>query len=106
MRKLIVLAVLGLAACNENAGWNPNYTMNATAYGEYQRDREKVLMQGGKESQVIPMTRPFNGPTADEIKGDPVVIGVPVVRSGTVTSPAPVARPATGSTRGYVAPPV
>ena len=44
MRKLSILAVLALAACHEHAGVNPNYTMNATPYGDYQRARELALV--------------------------------------------------------------
>ncbi|AGT09626.1 hypothetical protein [Paracoccus aminophilus] len=74
MRKLAILgvmglAVLGLSACNENAGWNPNYTMNASPYGEYQRARETALMTNTREPQVIPIQLPAQAPTPEDIAG-------------------------------------
>lgn len=69
MRKLAILAVLALAACNENAGWNPNYTMNGTPYGEYQRAREVALMTNTEGPAIIPIQLPAKAPTAADIAG-------------------------------------
>lgn len=69
MRKLVILAVLALAACNENAGWNPNYTMNNTPYGAYQRARETALVTDTAAPRVIPVQLPAKAPTPEEISG-------------------------------------
>ncbi len=69
MRRLTILAVLALAACNENAGWNPNYTMSGTRYGDYQRAREATLVGNGPISPVIPIELPAKAPTAADIAG-------------------------------------
>lgn len=69
MRKLTTLAVLALAACNENTGWNPNYGMSATPYGEYLRERETALTGKGPVPVTIPVELPANAPTPAEIAG-------------------------------------
>ena len=71
MRTLMILSVLALAACNENAGWNPNYAgINAnTPYGKYLREREVALHGKGATPQVIPIVLPAKAPTAEEIAG-------------------------------------
>lgn len=71
MRTLMILSVLALAACNENAGWNPNYNgINAnTPYGQYLREREVALHGKGAVPKVIPVVRPVQAPTAEEIVG-------------------------------------
>lgn len=67
MRKLTILAVLALAACNEHAGWNPNYTMGSSSYGDYQRGREVALTGQGSISPVIPVQLPTQAPTAADL---------------------------------------
>ena len=72
MRALILtIPLIALAACSgENQGWNPNYRAEATPYGDYLRAREAALT--GKVAQpprTIPMARPFQAPTADQIAG-------------------------------------
>lgn len=69
MRKLTILAVLAVAACGENAGWNPNYTMNSTNYGEYLREREVALKGEAPAPVVIPVKLPGKAPTAADIAG-------------------------------------
>lgn len=71
MRTLMILSVLALAACNENAGWNPNYNgINAnTPYGKYLREREVALHGKGATPQVIPIVLPAEAPTAEDIAG-------------------------------------
>lgn len=69
MRKLTILAVLALAACGENAGWNPNYTMNSTPYGEYLRERELALTSKRADPMVIPVQLPAKAPTPQDIAG-------------------------------------
>lgn len=69
MRKLTILAVLAVAACGENAGWNPNYTMNSTQYGEYLREREGALKGESPAPAVIPVKLPAKAPTAADIAG-------------------------------------
>lgn len=71
MRKLTILAVLALAACGENAGWNPNYTMNSTDYGQYLRNREAALTGRGPVPAAIPVQLPVKAPTAQDIAGAP-----------------------------------
>ncbi|MDF3607834.1 hypothetical protein PE067_17820 [Paracoccus sp. DMF-8] len=69
MRKLTILAVLAVAACGENAGWNPNYTMNSTQYGEYLREREVALRGEAPAPTAIPVKLPAKAPTAADIAG-------------------------------------
>ncbi len=88
MRKLVILAVLALAACNENAGWNPNYTMNGTSYGDYQRARETALMTDTEAPAIIPIQLPAKAPTAVEIAGP----GEVKARVKTVGQPVAVAQ--------------
>lgn len=114
MRKLAILgvmglAVLGLSACNENAGWNPNYTMKATPYGDYQRAREVALTTNTREPQVIPIQLPARAPTPEEISGQrpAKTVAVVAVAPARATSGnaaeikvSPAARAATGAYAG------
>lgn len=86
MRKLTILAVLALAACNENAGWNPNYTMNSTNYGEYLRNRETALTGHGPVPGAIPVQLPAKAPTPEDISGTRKVVaaGAVTVQPGRV----------------------
>lgn len=84
MRILTILAVLALAGCNENAGWNPNYTMSSSPYGDYQRNREVALMGQGATPATIPVQLPAKAPTAADLtrpataKAAPKQVGRPV----------------------------
>lgn len=106
MRKLLVLAVLSLAACNENAGWNPNYSMNAnTDYGKYLREREVALHGKGPAPTVIPVALPVEAPTAEDIAGAPkktatkvTVVAAPGAATATVNVPTTTSGPYPGST--------
>ncbi|SMO37041.1 hypothetical protein [Paracoccus laeviglucosivorans] len=67
MRKYVMLAlgpVLALAACGENAGWNPNYSAmhNGSDYAEYYQQREAALHGTGAVPQVIPVQLPAEAP--------------------------------------------
>ena len=84
MRKLTILAVLAVSACGENAGWNPNYTMNSTPYGEYLREREVALTGQGNAPTVIPVKLPAKAPTAEDIAGT-----APRQQAATVATGAP-----------------
>lgn len=92
MRKLTVFAVLALVACNENAGWNPNYTMNASPYGDYQRSREAALLGQGNVPAVIPVQLPAKAPTAADLTRATKPQAV-----APAPQAAPAARPATGA---------
>ncbi|PZO67794.1 MAG: hypothetical protein DI498_02085 [Paracoccus denitrificans] len=88
MKKLVLLSVLSLAACGETSGWNPNYTMNATKYGDYQRAREVALTDARVvPSQTVPVTLPVKAPTAEEIAGPRRV----VAKTAVVATPVAVA---------------
>lgn len=94
MRNVVILAVLALAACNENSGWNPNYSAmhNGTPYAQYLQAREVALQGKGPVPKVIPLQLPAEAPTAEDIAG------IPLKRApGTVTvraaAAAPVAKP-------------
>ncbi len=105
MRKLVILAVLGLAACNENAGWNPNYTMNNTPYGDYQRARETALVTDTAPPRIIPVQLPAKAPTPEEISGKRTETKALVTTSVVAVKPSdvkvsPAAR-ATASAGGY-----
>lgn len=68
-----MVAMLALAGCGENQGWNPNYQFGATPYGEYRVARERALVTGADPSATIPLALPVQSPTAADIAGrDPV----------------------------------
>lgn len=69
MRMFVVIGVLALAGCNENAGWNPNYQMLNTPYGQYQRAREVALMTNSEPPATIPVALPAEAPTPEQIRG-------------------------------------
>ena len=71
MRNLLILSVLALAACGENAGWNPNYMgmHNGTGYAKYMHEREAALHGKGAVPQVIPVQLPAKAPTPEQIAG-------------------------------------
>lgn len=75
MRHLLILTVLapvlGLAACGENTGWNPNYSAigNGSDYSRYLQQREVALHGRGPVPAVIPVQLPAKAPTAAEIAG-------------------------------------
>ncbi|MDK8872131.1 hypothetical protein [Paracoccus sp. SSJ] len=73
MRNLAILAVLGLAACGENTGWNPNYSAmyNGSPYAEYLQAREVALHGKGPVPTAIPVQLPAQAPTAADIAGTP-----------------------------------
>lgn len=71
MRKFLILSVLALAACGENAGWNPNYMgmHNGTGYARYMHEREAALHGKAPTPSVIPVQLPAQAPTAAELAG-------------------------------------
>lgn len=84
MRTLAFLALaplLTLAACGENAGWNPNYSAmhNGSRYAEYLQQREAALHGRGAVPDAIPVQLPVKAPTAADIAG------TPAKKPGTVT---------------------
>ncbi|WP_313350110.1 hypothetical protein [Paracoccus sp. (in: a-proteobacteria)] len=88
MRNLAILAVLSLAACGENTGWNPNYSAmhNGSPYAEYLQAREGALQGKGAVPKVIPVQLPAQAPTAAEIAGTSVkqpAAGAPVAAPAT-----------------------
>lgn len=113
MRALLLIPVVALAACSgENKGWNPNYRAEATPYGNYLRAREAALTGKQAPPRVIPVARPFNGPTAAEIAGpSPVQIleretTVAAARSGVTTDRTLGALDRKGAPAVDTAPPV
>ena len=70
-RQIMVMgALLALAACGENAGWNPNYRAKATPYGDYLRARESALMgRRADPPRIVPVTLPVKAPTPEQISG-------------------------------------
>ena len=91
MRGGSVILVLALAGCGENLGWNPNYSFGSSPYDRYRAEREVALVQGSEPSQVIPVARPFEAPTAEAIAGrSPVPPGAtPKVRKPAARQTAP-----------------
>ena len=102
MWKLSILAVLALAACNEHAGVNPNYTMNATPYGDYQRARELALNGQTRQSPaVIPVQLPAQAPTAADIAGNSETVRTGATKTQAAARPQVPARPQTGASGPY-----
>lgn len=97
MRRLAIFGavlapVLAVAGCNENTGWNPNYSAmhNGSPYAAYLQKREVALDGKGAVPQVIPIQLPARAPTAAEIAG---------TAPTTVTATgAPTAQARTGTT--------
>lgn len=89
MRNVVILAVLALAACGENTGWNPNYSAmhNGSDYAGYLQAREVALHGKGPVPRVIPVQLPAQAPTAQDIAG------VPAKAAPGVTTRAPAPRP-------------
>ncbi len=84
MRNLLILSVLALAACGENAGWNPNYMgmHNGTGYAKYMHEREAALHGKGAVPAVIPVQLPAKSPTAADLAGN---VPAQTQTAGTVT---------------------
>lgn len=84
MRHLLILSllapVLSLAACGENAGWNPNYSAinNGSDYARYLQQREAALHGRGAAPAVIPVQLPAQAPTAADIAGTTTTVVAPV----------------------------
>lgn len=75
---ICVAALLALAGCGEDTGWNPNYTAGPRPYGviserapyaTYKADRELALAGQKPASKVIPGALPVRAPTPAEIAG-------------------------------------
>lgn len=95
MRHLLILSVLALAACGENAGWNPNYSAinNGSDYARYLQQREAALHGRGAVPAAIPVQLPVKAPTAAEIAGTPsrkVVAPAVVAQAGQRVAAQPV----------------
>lgn len=96
MRGWVLISVLALAGCGEHLGANPNYRFDGSPYGAYLTQREAALISNGAAPSVIPVARPFEAPTAEQIAGRspvpvPATMGIGARRSSTVTASAPVA---------------
>ncbi|MFI0395165.1 hypothetical protein [Paracoccus jiaweipingae] len=95
MRGWVLIGLLALAGCNENAGWNPNYTMANTPYGDYQRTREVALTGAAPAPAVMPRARPFKAPTAQDLtRKTPgkVVVATPVATVAVAPAASATAR--------------
>ncbi|MDS9467210.1 hypothetical protein RGQ15_06440 [Paracoccus sp. MBLB3053] len=102
MQKLVMLAILGpvlaLAGCNENSGWNPNYSAirNGSGYATYLQQREVALMGQGAVPQAIPVQLPANAPSVLDIGATPTsttpakVVVADTTRATTTMTGAPV----------------
>lgn len=88
MRKLLILSVLAVAACE-------SYGTPGTPWGDYQTARERVLTENGVPSATVPMGHPVQSPTPEMIApmprqkatpAAPVVVavtpGAPLTASG------------------------
>ncbi|MBD9525928.1 MULTISPECIES: hypothetical protein [Paracoccus] len=77
MQRLAILtmlaSVLAVAGCNENTGWNPNYSAirNGTPYAAYLQKREVALVGQGPVPQVIPVQLPANAPSVLDLGATP-----------------------------------
>lgn len=92
-------AVLAVAGCGENAGWNPNYRHSDSPYGRYLVDREAALTGQAAVPRVIPVTLPQQAPRPEEIGANRVVV---VTARPAETAPAPLrSRPETRPASGY-----
>ena len=59
-----------LAACAIQAGQNPNYRIAGDSpYDEYRQQREIALVSGEAPPRRVPVARPFDAPTAEDIEG-------------------------------------
>ncbi|MFV0384631.1 hypothetical protein [Paracoccus sp. (in: a-proteobacteria)] len=77
MRGWMLIAVLGLAACGENQGWNPNYMWDSGRYSDYRVQRELALVNNGASPEVIPVVLPTQAPTGADIAGTTPVAAPP-----------------------------
>ncbi|SEH59428.1 hypothetical protein [Paracoccus alkenifer] len=67
------IALVALAGCSENSGWNPNYQAGSSNYGNYLRAREMALTgRTDAPPQVVPVAMPSRAPTPQQIAGAPV----------------------------------
>lgn len=70
MRKLLILSVLAVAACQ-------SYGTPGTPYGDYKIERERVLMDDGVPPATIPVGLPAQSPTPELIEPMPRRKAVP-----------------------------
>ncbi|WP_372803224.1 hypothetical protein [Paracoccus seriniphilus] len=98
MRGWVMISVLALASCGVQQGWNPNYTYDATRYGEYKVAREVALTTGQSESQVIPIALPAESPSPDKIAGQ-TPVAAPVASDTVAEAVVPVAAAGNAPTR-------
>lgn len=90
-----MVAVLALASCGENQGWNPNYQFGGSSYGKYRAEREKALVTGADSSSTIPVALPVEAPTAARIAGrDPVTPSATMGARGILGTSTTSTRPA------------
>lgn len=104
MRGWFVISVLAVAGCGgEHLGFNPNYQFGSSSYGEYRLAREAALTGNSESPAVVPVARPFDAPTAQQIAGrDPVP--VPATRGlGRAKAAAAAAPVAAGTATPLVA---
>ncbi|MDO5603731.1 MAG: hypothetical protein Q4G25_01085 [Paracoccus sp. (in: a-proteobacteria)] len=84
------VALLLLAGCGENDGWNPNYRYPASPYGQYLQEREAALQGQAAMPRVIPVTEPRRAPTPAEITGQPILARTqPAAATAAVSAPEP-----------------
>lgn len=93
MRGWIMISVLALAGCNEHMGANVNYRFGDSPYGQYLTQREAALIGNGDAPATIPVARPLQTPTPEQIAGAspvpvPATMGV-TTRKAATRSAAP-----------------
>jgi len=92
-------AVLTVAGCGENAGWNPNYRYADSPYGRYLVQREAALTGQAAVPRVIPVTLPGQAPRPEEIGTNRVVVVAGTPAQAAPVRSRPEARPASGYAR-------
>ncbi|MDO5614132.1 MAG: hypothetical protein Q4G14_12955 [Paracoccus sp. (in: a-proteobacteria)] len=86
---MMAAAAVAVAGCSINEGVNPNYQMgDAGRYDEYRRDREVALVTGAEPPRTVPVARPFDAPTADDIMWKPAPRQAAATVAATTQAPA------------------
>ncbi len=91
MRKLLILSVLAVAACE-------SYGTPGTPYGDYQTDRERALTQDGTPNAEIPVALPAQSPTPEMIAPMPRQTAAPAPASAAPLTAS--GKPVYGSSSG------
>lgn len=108
MRGWIMIAVLGLSACGEHLGLNPNYMWEGGDYAAYRAERELALVNNSTEPATVPISRPFTSPVIAEPVPAPATMGLTTGADGRAmaksSARAAVASPAASASTAVSAP--